>query len=81
MSLTPHDLALVLQHGRRVSAELAVEAIDPDADLTMADRLALCSIALAVDIEASRRAGVEPLTDLNREMLAAALAEIEASAT
>ena len=71
-----HDRAAALQLGRRVAAELAHEATDPTADLTMADRLALATLALAVDLEASRRAGVEPISGA-REMLAGALARIE----
>ena len=45
----------------------------------MADRLALATLALAVDLEVSARAGVEPCPNA-RDMLAAALAEIEATA-
>ena len=74
-----HDRASVLQLGRRVAGELAREAIDPVANLTMADRLALATLALAVDLEVSRRAGVEPVADA-REVLAGALARIEATA-
>ena len=74
-----HDRASVLQVGRRIAAELAHEAVDPTADLTMADRLALATLALAVDLEASRRAGVEPVPEA-REVLAGALAHIEATA-
>ena len=74
-----HDRASVLQVGRRVAAELAGEAVDPVADLTMADRLALATLALAVDLEASRRAGVEPVPEA-REVLADTLARIEATA-
>ena len=70
-----HDRASVLQVGRRVAAELAGEAVDPAADLTMADRLALATLALAVDLKVSRRAGLEPMAGA-RVMLAAALAEI-----
>ena len=75
-SFMSHDRASVLRFGRQVAAELAGEALDAAADLTMADRLALCSIALAVDLEMSRRAGVEPVAGA-REMLADALTEIE----
>lgn len=77
--LTAHGRASVLQLGRRVAAELAGEAIDPAADRTMADRLALATLALAVDLEASRRAGVEPVAEAC-EVLAGALARIEANA-
>ena len=78
MSPSPHDRVAVLRTGRLVAAELAREAIDPLATLTMADRLALAALALAVDLEASRRAGVEPVAEA-RDMLATALAEIEAT--
>ena len=74
-----HDRASVLQIGRRVAAELAHEAVDPAADLTMADRLALATLALAVDIEVSARVGVEPVAEA-REVLADTLARIEATA-
>ena len=79
MSLPPHDRVAMLRAGRLVAAELAGEAIDPLATLTMADRLALATLALAVDLEASRRAGVQPCPNA-RDMLAGALAEIEATA-
>ena len=78
MSPAPHDRATMLRAGRLVAAELAGEAMDPEATLTMADRLALASLALAVDSEVSRRAEVEPVAGA-REMLADALAEIERS--
>ena len=68
----------MLQAGRRVASDLAAEGVDPAADLTMADRLALCALSLAVDIEASRRAGVAPCPNA-RDMLATALTEIEAT--
>ena len=74
-----HGTFATLQLGRRVAAELAGEAIDAEADLTMADRLALATLALAVDLEVSRRAGVEPIAEA-REILASALARIEAEA-
>ena len=74
-----HDRASVLQLGRRVAAELAGEATSPASDLSMADRLALATLALAVDLEASRRAGIEPVAEA-REVLAGALARIEADA-
>ena len=74
-----HGAFATLQLGRRVAAELAGEAIDPEADLTMADRLALATLALAVDLEVSCRAGVEPIAEA-RETLAGALARIEATA-
>ena len=79
MSPSPHDRVAMLRAGRLVAAELAGEAIDPEAVLTMADRLALATLALAVDLEVSARAGVEPCPNA-RDMLAAALAEIEATA-
>ncbi len=79
MSPAPHDRAAMLQAGRRVASDLAAEGVDPAADLTMADRLALATLALAVDLEVSARAGVEPCPNA-RDMLAAALAEIEATA-
>ena len=79
MSPSPHNRVAMLRAGRRVAAELAGEAVDPEADLTMADRLALATLALAVDLEASRRAGVEPVPKA-REVLAGALARIEATA-
>ncbi len=74
---TAHDRAAVLQKGRRVAAELAGEACDPASPLRMVDRLALATLSLAVDIEASRLAGVEPLTVEVRAGLAEALARIE----
>ena len=77
LNATAHDRAAVLHKGRRIAAELAGEACDPGSDLTMADRLALSALSLAVDIEASRRAGVEPLTAQMRQRLAEELAEIE----
>ncbi|MGI4941000.1 MAG: hypothetical protein ACRYHQ_10645 [Janthinobacterium lividum] len=73
---TAHDHAAVLHKGRRIAAELAGEACDPGSDLTMVDRLALATLSLAVDIEASRRAGVEPCT----VQAHAWLAEIERAA-
>ncbi len=79
MLLAGHEAFATLQLGRLVAAELAGEAIDPEADLTMADRLALATLALAVDLEVSRRAGVEPIAEA-REILAGALARIEANA-
>ena len=79
MSPSPHDRVAMLRTGRLMAAELAGEAVDPAADLTMADRLALAALALAVDPEASRRAGVEPVAEA-REVLAGALARIEATA-
>ena len=79
MSAAPHDRVAILRAGRLVATELAGEAIDPEAVLTMADRLALATLALAVDLEASRRAGVEPVPEA-REVLAGALARIEATA-
>jgi hypothetical protein len=79
MSPTPHERVAMLQAGRLVAAELAGEAIDPEAVLTMADRLALATLALAVDLEASRRAGVEPVAEA-REVLAGALARLEGRA-
>ena len=80
MSPFPHDRVAMLRAGRLVAAELAGEAVDPEATLTMADRLALATLALAVDLEASLRAGVEPCTTKAREWLADALAEVEATA-
>ena len=79
MSLVAHDRAAMLQLGRRVAGELAGEAIDPETALTMADRLALATLALAVDLEVSARAGVEPVAEA-RDVLAEALARIEAAA-
>ena len=75
------DQVASLRLGRRVAAELAHEATDPTAVLTMADRLALATLALAVEIEASRRAGVAPLDDEVRPMLAAALVDLERRGT
>ena len=71
----------LLRLGRRVAAELAREAINPAAALAMADRLALATLALAVDVEASRRAGVALLDHEVRPMLAAALADLERKST
>ena len=79
MSPSPNDRVAMLRAGRLVAAELAGEAIDPEAVLTMSDRLALAALALAVDLEASRRAGVEPVAEA-REVLAGALTRIEANA-
>ena len=76
-----HPAFDVLRLGRRVAAELAREAVNPAATLTMADRLALATLALAVDVEASRRAGVAPLDHEVQPMLAAALADIEQKST
>ena len=76
---TNHERATMLQAGRRVASDLAAEGLNPAAGLTMADRLALCALALAVDLEASRRAGVEPCPHA-RDLLAGALAEVEATA-
>lgn len=73
-----HAGFVALQLGRRVAAELAGDAVDPAADITMADRIALAALALAVDIEVSARAGVEPIAGA-REALAGALARIEAA--
>lgn len=70
----------MLQLGRRLAGELASEAINPETALTMADRFALATLALAVDLEVSARAGVEPIAEA-REILAVALARIEAAAT
>ena len=79
MSAALHERAAMLRAGRLVAAELAGEAIDPEAVLTMADRLALCALSLAIDLEVSARAGVEPCPQA-RDMLAGALAQIEAMA-
>ena len=79
--LPAHDRAAVLQKGRRIARDLAAEACDPASPLRMVDRLALAARALAVDVEASRLAGVEPLTAEARAQLADALARIEAEAT
>ncbi len=78
-----HPAFDVLRVGRRLAAELAGEAIDPATALTMADRLALATLALAlaVDVEASRRAGVAPLDHEVRPMLAAALTDLERQST
>ncbi len=67
----------VLQLGRRVAAQLAGEAVDPAAALTMADRYALATLALAVEAEAAQRAEVEPATAEMLPLLAADLARIE----
>ena len=69
--------AEMLLLGRRVAAELAVEAIGPGSALSMADRMALATLALAVEAEAARRAGAEPFTVEALPLLAAALARIE----
>ncbi len=74
---TAHDRAAVLQKGCRIAAELAGEACDPASPLHWVDRLALATLALAVDVEASRLAGVEPLTSEALAQLADALARIE----
>lgn len=67
----------VLQLGRRVVAALAGEAVDPTSHLTMADRYALATLALAVEAEAARRAEVGPMTDELLPLLSADLARIE----
>ncbi len=74
-----HDRAAVLQKGRRIAAELAREACDPASPLHWVDRLALATLSLAVNVEASRLAGVQPLTAEARAHLADALARIERS--
>ena len=71
----------VLRVGRRIAAELASEAVDPAAALTMTDRLALAALSLSVDVEVSRCAGVAPLDHEVRPMLAAALADLERKST
>ena len=80
MSPSPHDRVAMLRAGRLVAAELAGEAIDPEAVLTMADRLALATMSLAIDLEVSTRAGVEPCTTKARAWLADELTLIEATA-
>ncbi len=72
-----HDRHEVLALGRRIAAELAGEALDPAAALTMADRVALATLALEVEAEAARRAGAEPLSADALPALAAALARVE----
>ena len=76
-----HASFAVLQLGRRVAAELAGGAVDPSSALSMAGRYALATLALAVDAEASRRAGTEPMTAQMLPLLAADLARIERDAT
>ncbi len=75
--LAGHRRFEVLQLGRSVAAQLAGEAVDPTASLTIADRYALAALALAVEAEASRRADVDPLTAEMLPLLAADLARIE----
>ena len=75
-----HHRLEVLQIGRRVAAELAGEAVDPSSALSMVDRYALATLAIAVDAEASRRAGAEPMTAQMLPLLAADLARIERGA-
>ncbi len=70
----------MLALGRRIAAELAAEALDPEASLAMADRIALATLSLAVEAEAARRAGAEPLTAEAIPALAAALARVEREA-
>ena len=72
-----HDRHEVLPLGRRIAAELAGEALDPAAALTIADRMGLATLALAVEVEAARRAGTEPMTAEALPALAAALARFE----
>ena len=72
-----HHRFEVLRLGRRVAAELSGEAIDPASALSMADRMALVTLAIAVDTEASRLAGVEPMTAQALPTLAEALTAIE----
>ena len=75
-----HHRIEVLQIGRRVAAELAGEAVDPSSTLSMADRYALATLALAVEAEAARRTDVEPMTAHMLPLLAADLARIERGA-
>lgn len=75
-----HHRLEVLQVGRRVAAELAGEAVDPSSTLSMADRYALATLALAVEAEAARRTDVEPMTAHMLPLLAADLARIEGAA-
>ena len=74
--LSPGQVA-VLRLGRQVAAALAREATDPALVLPMADRLAVAALALAVEIEASHRAGVASRDDETRSALATALADLE----
>ena len=74
-----HARAEVLILGRRIAADLAAEALTPNARLTMADRLGLATLALAVEAEAARRAGAEPTTAEATAILADGLARIEAA--
>ena len=70
----------VLQLSRRVAAQLAGEAVDPDSRLAMVDRYALATLALSVEAEAARRVDVAPLTAEMLPLLAADLARIERAA-
>lgn len=57
--LLAHNRAAILQKGRRIADELAGEARDPSNDLTMAERIALAALSLAIDLEVARRAEIE----------------------
>ncbi len=71
------DRAAALWSGRRVVAELVHEATDPTAVLAMSDRLSLATLALAVEVEVSRRAGVASQDAELRSTLATALTALE----
>ena len=64
--LTGHDRASLLRFGRHVAAELVGGALDASADLATTDRHFLATLASAVDLEVSRRAGVAPAVDARK---------------
>ena len=78
--LTPHDRASLLIVGRRIAAQLAAKALDPASGLSWPVRTGLAALVLAVDLEAHRRAGVDPPNETLRAALTAALPGPEHSA-
>ena len=59
-----------------VAAELAVEAVDPAADLTMRERRALVALSLAVEAQAARAVGIEPRSAEAQAIVDRALAAV-----
>lgn len=50
----------ILEACRRIVNDLTAEAVDPAADLTMPDRVALAALAIVVEVATARAAGVPP---------------------
>ena len=69
----PADLHQVLDLAQAIAAELAAEAVDPEADLTMNERRALVGVALAVEAHAARVVGVVPRSAEAEAVLAKAI--------